>query len=260
MTPRRGRPLMTATLTFDDETLGDAMRALTPGQRAFVHYKVQLGINNTEAARMAGYSATSPTVLSVTAHRLAHTASVQAALVEESRKLLRSEGAKSVLTLVALRDDPEIDPKTRLKAAVEIANRAGLHAVSESHLTVEHHLSEAETDRRILALAAELWLSPDQAQKMLVAPADMARNAAGVFELTPAVPKPEASPQQKHANERRRARRKMSSEEAAADKAAVRAEHAERLRREYQEAQATVTDAEYTEVEPDPLADLADVL
>jgi len=99
-----------------------------------------------------------------------------------------TEGPKSVLTLIEIRDDPAADRKDRLKAATELMNRAGPGVVSESHLVVDHNyqMTEAQKDARILALAAELGMPEEYARKMLVAPADFEKNSKGVFEL----PKP----------------------------------------------------------------------
>ncbi len=167
---------------IDDEGLGPAMRALTSLQRSFVRAKVELGLNDTAAYAAAGFAPDRGH-----AHRLAHDERVQAAILEEGRKLMRAHGPKSILTLVEIRDNVEANDKDRIKAAIELLNRSGFHAVSEHHEHQHHYLSETEQDRRILALCAELGLSPDEARKMLVAPADFERNAEGVFEL-PAAP------------------------------------------------------------------------
>jgi hypothetical protein len=254
--PRTGRPVQ-APITFDESALGEAMRALPPAQRCFVHFKVFFGRNNTDAARMAGYSENG---VDVAAHRLAHHPGIQAAILEEGQKLLRSQGPKSILTLVEIRDNLQNEAKDRMKAAVELLNRSGFTAVTQHNISVEHSLSEGEKDRRILALAAELGLSPAEAQKMLVSPQDMQRNAQGVYDL-PTEPSPELPAeelaQRDRTNERRKTLRHMSPAEKQAAKAAARAEQAERLRQEY--AAAQVTDAEFEET-GDPLADLADVL
>jgi hypothetical protein len=250
---------MTPTVTFEEASLGEAMRALSPPMRAWVFHKVQLGCSNLRAAELAGYSGT-PEVLKVTGHRIAHDPRVQAAMTEEAKKVLRSEGGRSLKVLCEIRDNPQAENKDRLKAAIEIMNRAGLNAIAESHLTVEHRLSESEQDRRILALAAELGMSETEAKKLLIAPADMERNAQGVYSL-PEEPAPEVSEEERQRwdrhNATKRQRRAMTPEEAAADKEAVRAEQSERQRQEY--AAAQVTDAEFEEI-GDPLADLADVL
>src|SRR5580704_4917942 len=174
---------------ISDDRLGPAMLALNPRMRAFVIGKVQGGLDDTAAARAAGYADDRKQPW-----RLAHHEGVQAAILEEGRKLMRAHGPKSILTLVEIRDDKLRDAKDRIKCAIELLNRSGFHVVSEHHQHEHHHLSEAETDRRILALAAELGLPPEQARLMLVAPAEFERNAQGVYEIVESEPPPEPSP------------------------------------------------------------------
>lgn len=256
---QRGR-YVTPLIPIDEASLGPAMQALTAGQRAFVHGKVHLGLTNAEAAKLAGYSSRSPHALEVASSQLAHNPKVQDAILEEGRKLMRVEGARSIRTLVTIRDDPEAENKDRIRSAVELLNRSGFHAVTESHHHEHVHLSEAEKDRRILALCAELGLSPEEARKMLISPLEAQKNAAGVFELTPPTePVPEMTEEaQRRAasaqrwNETRRRRRRMTPEEIAADKARTREECADRLRHEYAEHQEriaanTISDSTATE-------------
>jgi len=242
--------------------LGPAMQALNPMQRAFVIGKVLAGLTDVEAARQAGY--VDP---HANATRVAHTLVVQDAILEQSRALMRSQGPKSIHCLVEIRDDKTNNAKDRMKASVELLNRSGFHQISEHHVHEHRHASDAEADRRILALAAELGLSPDQAKLMLVAPADFEQNAEGVYEIPPQPP----SETQQAVSERKiyARRRGMTPEQVAADKLAVRRERAERLRAEQPprsdsptaaykrqlrarkfEPAPTVTDA--VEVSPDP--------
>jgi hypothetical protein len=236
---------------IDVAELGPAMAALTPLQRGFVLAKVYLGLNDVEAARAAGYA---PSTAKDQAYLIAHNEGVQAAILDASKALLRGgEGARSLRVMIALRDDRTVKADTRLRAAEMIANRAGLHTTTEHHLEVRHHLSEAEMDRRILALAAELGMGPDEAQKMLIAPAEMQCNAAGVFEL--AEPPHDPTPAALSMRELRRRRTGMTPEEIAADKARVPVERSDRLKREY--AAATDVEAEEphegaTSREPEP--------
>ena len=156
---------------IDPETgYGPAMRGLSPQWRAFVEAKVQHGLSNRQAAKAAGYADTSVNVLDATAYRLAHDPRVQAALHEETVKLMRAQGAKSVHVLIAMRDNPAVEAKDRIKCALELMNRSGLHAMTEQKVSVEHTLSDAEMDRRILSLCAELGIAETEARKMLVAP------------------------------------------------------------------------------------------
>jgi len=250
-------PQVIPPLTFNEDDLGDAMRSLNNGRRAFVHFKVHAGLSNADAALAAGYS---PATASMQGSQIAGNPAVQAAILEEARKVIRSEAPRSVATLVAIRDDAEASPRDRIKCAQLLMDRGGLAAVVESHLTVTHQLSESEQDRKILQLAAELGLGPDQAKLLLVSPGDFFQNAEGVYELAGQEPKAEPSPQQHRNNETKRHRRVMTREEREADKERVRAEYAERMRQQYWQGQAT--DAEFEELAPTEanLDDLKDVL
>jgi hypothetical protein len=182
---RRARfPNLPAPLPVGDnvEDFGEAVRALAPQHRAFVLAYVDGGTVDA-AMKAAGFHAS--TVRSY-GSKLLRRPDVGAALQELGRTLLRGEGARSIRTMIDLRDDPKVPPPTRLRAAEAIADRSGFHVVSESHEHHHVHMTEAEQDRRILALCAQLGMSEADAQKMLIAPSDMQRNGAGVFELTPA--------------------------------------------------------------------------
>lgn len=215
------------TITFNEADLGPAMLACNPGERAWVFHKIEGGLNNTDAAIAAGYSNSSRDSAKSAGCAIAHRERVQAALLEMSRKLMRTEGPKSIKTLVAIRDDLRVKPEVRAKCATELLSRAGMGAVSESHLTVTHELNEAQMDQRILALAAELGLTEEVARKMLISPADMQKNASIVDAEFEDV-KPEVSPAEQarrdRNNEYRRKIRAMSPEELAAHKATRRKE------------------------------------
>src|SRR5689334_19370884 len=113
-------------IVVPDEACGPAMAACSPPQRAFVICKVAFGCTNAEAARRAGYQSRDRK----TSYRVAHDPRVQAALLEEGLKLMRSEGPRSILTLVSIRDNKRNAVKDRLKAAAELLNRSGFHALT----------------------------------------------------------------------------------------------------------------------------------
>jgi hypothetical protein len=220
------------------EGCGPAMAALSPAQRAFVVAKVHYGCNNAEAARRAGYSKNQPEDAKVTAYRLAHNDTVQAAIIEESRKLMAGEGPRSIKTLVAIRDDRGKEAKDRIKAAVELLNRGGLQAISEHHLTVEHQMTDAQKDQRILALCRELGLPDADARKMLIAPEVLDAEFEEVGpEKTPEQAARAERYERTDEREQQRARRAMSPEELAAHKQATRADHAAAMKTRYAEAQ-----------------------
>lgn len=215
----------------DAEDLGPAMLACTVGERAWTIAKIETAESNMECARLAGYSASSDDVLKSMGYAIAHRSRVQAALLEASQRLMRTEGPKSIKTLVAIRDDMAVKPEVRAKAAVELLNRAGMNAVSESHLTVTHELSEAQMDQKILSLAAELGLTEDVARKMLIAPADLRKNADIIdadFEIVSEPISPEEQARRDRENEQRRNVRAMSPEELKVHKAQQRKDRSER--------------------------------
>jgi len=223
-------------IEIDNASLGPAMLALSPAMRAFVVAKVFRGFTNKECARWAGYSASSDNVLSVTGHNLAHDPRVQKAIAEETDKLMRCEGAASVRTLIEIRDDPTSEKKDRIKCAVELLNRSGFHAVTESISHVEMHMTEHQKDTRILALCAELGIGKEEARKMLVAPSEAVIDAA--YEVVSSAEPPREEEEQEVArrereNELKRLRNGMTPDELAAHKAAMNEQKRERGKAEY---------------------------
>ena len=116
----------------EEGKLGPAMKRLNDRQRLFVLACLELGCetNHTKAAAIAGYSG-NPDTMKVTAHRLAHDEKVQAALLEEAKRRVQAGTMGATALLVQTVGDETIDRKVRLKAAVEVLDRGGLHAVRE---------------------------------------------------------------------------------------------------------------------------------
>ncbi len=252
----QGRPLV-PLIVVQDADCGPAMLALSPPQRAFVIAKVRHGDNNTEAAKRAGYSGGCHDGAKSTGYVLAHREDIVAAIIEESKKVLKSEGPNSVRTLVTLRDDPKVEPRDRIKAAIELMNRGGLSVVNESHVLVEHQLSEVEKDRRILALAAELGLPQVEAQKLLI---DPKRIVDAEFSEVPAEPTAEDAARQEERdreNKRRRKLRAAAPEDRERLKAEARAQRTAELKARYAAAQGRQSDLEeYLSGQDDDISDL----
>jgi len=234
-----GRTLV-PLIAVPDDGCGPAMFALSPPKRAFVFAKVHFGCSNAEAARHAGYSKNHPGNAKVTAYQLAHSEEVQAAIIEESRKVMAAEGPRSIRTLVEIREDKKAEAKDRIKASLELLNRGGLNAVSEHHLTVEHTLTPEQQDRRILELCRELEVPDAVARKMLIAP------EAIDAEFTEVKPEPK-TPEQiaraetyRRTNERERQAelRAMTPEAREASKAEARERDRAERKARYAEAQA----------------------
>lgn len=141
--------------------LGPAMRALSPMMRRFVYALLQTGCSNAKAAQLAGYSGGSKTWKSK-GWALAHDARVQAAIHEEAQKLIRSTAVMAINVITDIAKNPEAENKDRLKAAVELLNRSGLHAQSEHRVVVEDRRTEQEMLTRIHVLAKGLGLDAEQ--------------------------------------------------------------------------------------------------
>ena len=223
-------------------SFGPAMMALpTDAQRAFVIGLVIYGLSQIEAGRQAGFSARSPHALDVQSSRLAHDDRIQAAILEEGQRLMRTQGPKSIHTLVAIRDSKTASDKDRMAAAKDLLDRSGFHAISEQKVSVEHSLSDAEVDRRLAAIFAARGLDPAEGAKLLSDPAKGKDIIDAEYsEVEPArEPTPEEIAAQRvrdHENEMRNRRRAMSPEELAAHKAQKRQERSERAKLKHQAA------------------------
>src|ERR1700761_6666257 len=98
----------------DLEELGPAMLACTVGERNFIQAKLETGLSNSECARLAGFSHSSPDVLKSRGYALAHSERVQNALLEQSKRFLKTELPKSLRVMIEIRDSKLVKPETRL--------------------------------------------------------------------------------------------------------------------------------------------------
>lgn len=149
----------------DAGQISKEMRALTGLQRRFVGAWLTIGARNhkgepnyTECARAAGYSEGSEGGLRVQGYRLAHDEKIQAAIIEETRRRIRSYGALSAEIIIEIAQDQTAKQSDRLKAATLLMDRAGLHAVSESRQTIEHISSDPDRVQRVATLARALGI------------------------------------------------------------------------------------------------------
>jgi hypothetical protein len=150
---------------------------------------------------------------------------------------MAGEGPRSIHTLVTIRDDKSKEAKDRIKAAIELLNRGGLQAVSEHHLKVEHHMTDAQKDQRILALCGELGLPEADARRLLLQPEVLDAEFEEVRpEKTPDQAARAERYQETGEREKQAARRAMSPEELAAHKQATRRAHAVAMKARYEEA------------------------
>lgn len=169
------------TLPISDEgSLGPAMLVLTSERmRAFVVAMLSLDVKSglhtyAEAASAAGYEGTRQS-LTTTGYRLAHDERIQAAMLEEGKRMLSSTVPFGINVLRDFASDPTLDAKDRMKAITMIFNRAGLPEVSEQKITVTRTLSEADKIKSIIEIATALGMDPrallgDAAPPSLTAP------------------------------------------------------------------------------------------
>jgi phage terminase small subunit len=244
-----GRPL-TPQIIVPDEDCGPAMLALNLAMRAFVYAFVHFGSNRAEAARRAGYSRNKQENAKVVAYGLWRRGDVQAAILEESRKVLRSEGPKSIRTLAEIRDNKTNEAKDRIKAAESLLNRGGLNSVSEHHHVVEHTLTDEQRDRRILSLARELGLSDGEAAKLLMAPENVVDAEFVEVPKTPEQVERAERYERNNEREQQTARAAMTPEERERHKQAMRETRSLVAKARYEAAQE-VQDWEITEGEAD---------
>lgn len=153
---------MTTTLIIpmphvDD--LGPAMRECTEKERAFVVALYFYGGNHAQAAAAAGYTQSSRNALDVAAHQVYHRERVQRAIKEYAASTPLSEMLPAAMASwkKIIEDDGH---KDQAKMIIELANRAGLHAVSEHKLTVEHKDDRVAKIRALLELAKKLGQDP----------------------------------------------------------------------------------------------------
>jgi hypothetical protein len=154
---------------------GPAMKAL-PNERwrAFVVacLNMGVGVNNTEAARIAGFHDNGDTdgALKVYAHHLAHDPRIQAAIQEEGRKRIRFGTIQATAVLMEAMSATKFDKiagevpdwTTRRGAAEAFLDRGGLHALSEHHVTVTNTKSREEKLLEVAKLAKMLGKDPKE--------------------------------------------------------------------------------------------------
>lgn len=150
----------TDLVVMDADTLGPAMRALNPRQRAFVIAYCEMDKPSaTEAARVAGYadnplsrdSDAGKGAIRVQAARLMQRQDVRAAMVEECRRRLAWDLPVHMAAVksIALNDQH----RDQLKAALALMNRGGLPDVRE----VVHQHEITLTDQEKWQQIAEIY-------------------------------------------------------------------------------------------------------
>jgi hypothetical protein len=135
------------------EELGPKMLALRDDrQRRFV-WAMLYSPNQTQAAKMAGYSDTGDGA-KVRACNLMQSAAILDALHEVGWRRLHGAALKSIHALEAIVDDPA-HPK-HLHAVLATLDRTGFAAQTEHKVTVEHRVGDDQM-KALAARCADLW-------------------------------------------------------------------------------------------------------
>jgi hypothetical protein len=145
----------------DGAQLGPAMAKLNQRMQLFVIACLDLGgvKNHTKAARFAGYAG-DPLTLKVTGHRLAHDPNVQAALLEEAKKRIQASTVAAANLVEEVVSNPKYDVRDRLKAAMMILDRGGIHTMTEHRVDVNVNDSRAAQILEVTKLARQLGKDP----------------------------------------------------------------------------------------------------
>lgn len=155
----------------DLQQFGPLMQALTEQQRRFVLAMLADPLGGpAKWARAAGYSDSSEAA-KVSGFRLVHSGKIMEAVREESERHMHTVGpllAVGVMIRIARTNGH----KDQLRAAEALANRVGLHELSEHKVTVERtDRTGAAMVERIRALADALGVSADALLGVNAAPA-----------------------------------------------------------------------------------------
>jgi len=138
--------------TPSDEDCGPAMKRLSDLQRRFVRALTEIDPqNHTRAALIAHGGTMNYNTTKVWACRAMRNEKILAAIREETDKLYRGDGLESRMVILSIMRDPTCDSKTRLRAALELTNRAG-HLVE----TVSRNIVEHSVDRDTKDLLGEI--------------------------------------------------------------------------------------------------------
>lgn len=127
------------------------MKALSPLQRRYVIALFDKpGISKRGALRLAGYKHKDESCDRMV-NRLTHNEKVKAALIEYGATAIHHEVPNAVGAINQIIANPK-DNNARLKASLAVLDRAGLHAIQESHTTVTHTFDRNAVMARVMAL------------------------------------------------------------------------------------------------------------
>jgi phage terminase small subunit len=180
----------------DESSLGPAMQKLNPRQRSFVR-AVVAGLSQIRAVQEAGYTG-SKRVQEVTGVRLGHHPAIQAAILEEGIKVVRSTGPKAIAVLSSIASNPEARDRDRITAAVALLDRGGFGATTSHRVDVHHHEpSREEVRARLAAACDELGFTAEmKARALKVNAIELDQQPDGSFAVTEEAAKQEESQSQ----------------------------------------------------------------
>jgi len=136
-----------AAVPDNDESLGPAMRVLTPKQRRFV-WELRFG--------PAGYGSEvrAARAMRVLAHQALHSPRIQDALREVGHRIIRAEAFQSIRNVTAIAND--LNHRDCLKANLALMDRGGFSVETVHNIIVQHKtdytkqaLEELATFRRL---------------------------------------------------------------------------------------------------------------
>jgi phage terminase small subunit len=141
-----------------DTECGEAMRLLTPSQRAFVVALVESGAeNHTQCAMRAGYSDNAKAA-SVISTRMMRNPKIIAAIREEADRALQGDALLGRAVLVSIAKD--VRHKDRFKAGVELLNRAGLLVETRQRITIEDNRDDNALREEVQSMLEKLFAQP----------------------------------------------------------------------------------------------------
>lgn len=142
----------------EEHECGEAMRALTVGQRGFVVALLDAPTeDNSLAALRAGYGGNKNSA-GVASFHMMRNQKVIAAIREEADRRLRAGailGAKAVIEIAA-----DSKHKDRFKAAVELMNRAGLLVETRHHVIVDDNRDTTALKEEVAQMLGRLFQQP----------------------------------------------------------------------------------------------------
>lgn len=150
----------------DNPRLGPKMKALPNDRwREFVMAFNGQGRRHAGRAYAIGFNKHAPEQANanrVAGFHLLHDERIQAAILEVAECTLRSMASLPEEVWREVAENPQAAPGARVQAANAIADRVGLHAVTEHKTTVTHIGDDADRLQRIVQLAGSLGISPDR--------------------------------------------------------------------------------------------------